>query len=487
MLADNFTPISVKDKNFENLYVSRVRQPFNDARSFKVWKKLVKQMADQRSAIIQRVAKNQKEADQFYHFFNNKRVKVEELIKMNCEIRTDSIRGNPTYIIGDTSSFNMDGKGRIKDIEKAGVLTGGRVAGFHTHVNLAMNDRGEVLGLSDIIFWSRSPKTKEKEKAAKRKRRWEDKESVRWAMGAENSKKVLESASSRTYIFDREADDFELQDYIVNQLQDHFIIRAKHDRSIEWQGSQMKVSECMEQSKKLGSYEIDLRSLNHFSRTYGKQIKRKARKSTVEVRCEKVVLLSPEKRTKKGRLPLYLVEAREVGVSEEENPILWRLWTTHPVKNLEEAIKIIDLYSKRWTIEQFFRTLKQKGLQIEETQLGTVDAILKQTTLAMNTAIKIMQLVYARDLADSQPIGDVFTENEQKVLRKVKEKLEGKTEKQKNPYSPENLSWASWIIGRLGGWKGYSSQKPPGPITMLRGLLKFGAYMEAYELLSDTT
>lgn len=487
MLADKFAPISVKDKNYENLYVSRVRQPFNDTRSLKVWKQLTEQMLDQRSTVIQKVAKNQNEADKFYHFMNNKKVEVEELIKMNCEIKSDSINGQPIYIIGDSSSFNMDGKGRIKDIEKAGVLTGGKKAGFHTHVNLAMNDQGDVLGLSDIIFWLRSPKTKEKEKAAKKKRPWEEKESVRWAMGAENSKKILKSASSRTYIFDREADDFELQDHIVNELQDHFIIRAKHDRSIEWKGEQMKVNECMKQSKKLGSYEVDLRSLNHFSRTYGKQIKRKARKAKIEVRCEQVVLLSPGKRSKKGRLPLYLVEAREVGVNEGENPILWRLWTTHPVRNLEEAIKIIDLYSKRWIVEQFFRTLKNKGLQIEETQLETVDAILKQTTLAMNTAIRIMQLVYARDLANSQPISDVFTEKEQEVLSKMKEKLEGKTEKQKNPYTPENLSWASWIIGRLGGWKGYSCQKPPGPITMLRGLLKFGAYMEVYELLSDTT
>jgi len=42
----------------------------------------------------------------------------------------------------------------------------------------------------------------------------------------------------------------------------------------------------------------------------------------------------------------------------------------------------------------------------------------------------------------------------------------------------ESLSWAAWVIARLGGWSGYASQRPPVPSTMSRGLKKFKTIKE---------
>ena len=41
---------------------------------------------------------------------------------------------------------------------------------------------------------------------------------------------------------------------------------------------------------------------------------------------------------------------------------------------------------------------------------------------------------------------------------------------QKNPHPNASLKWATWIIAKIGGWDGYPSSKPPGPITFKHGL-----------------
>ena len=68
------------------------------------------------------------------------------------------------------------------------------------------------------------------------------------------------------------------------------------------------------------------------------------------------------------------------------------------------------------------------------------------------------------------------------MLSALAHKLEGKTQKQKNPFRPESLAWASWVIARLGGWTGYASERPPGPITMHNGLTQFAAIAQGFAL-----
>ena len=46
----------------------------------------------------------------------------------------------------------------------------------------------------------------------------------------------------------------------------------------------------------------------------------------------------------------------------------------------------------------------------------------------------------------------------------------GQTEKLKDPYKPSDLERFIWVIGRLGGWKGYSSERKPEITTFWIGL-----------------
>ncbi|CAF4627086.1 unnamed protein product, partial [Rotaria socialis] len=70
-------------------------------------------------------------------------------------------------------------------------------------------------------------------------------------------------------------------------------------------------------------------------------------------------------------------------------------------------------------------------------------------------------------------------------LTKLNIKSQGKTEKLKNPYRTNSLKWATWIIARLGGWSGYQSQRPPGPITLKNGLDKFCHVFMGWKMAKD--
>ena len=104
--------------------------------------------------------------------------------------------------------------------------------------------------------------------------------------------------------------------------------------------------------------------------------------------------------------------------------------------------------------------------------------------MVLKAATTVLQLVYARNRYDAPPIETIFDEGEQEVLEKLNEKLQGKTQKLQNLFPRDQLSWAAWIIARLGGWKGYQSQRPPGPITMKTGLDKFMSIFEGYQLFN---
>ena len=82
-------------------------------------------------------------------------------------------------------------------------------------------------------------------------------------------------------------------------------------------------------------------------------------------------------------IQLYALEAKEVNPPLGQEPIHWRLMTTHRVGCIEQALQVLQWYCWRWRIEQLFATLKLAGLDIEATQLESVEAIQRLTILAV--------------------------------------------------------------------------------------------------------
>ena len=181
------------------------------------------------------------------------------------------------------------------------------------------------------------------------------------------------------------------------------------------------------------------------------------------------------------KIELYAVAVCEVN-GPKGKAVLWRILTTHTITTYEAAIAIVNKYRQRWYMEQLFRLLKNKGFKIESSELETGWAIRKLTVMMLNSALRVMQLLLAYNNDESQPIEQVFNEEEIKCLEQVNETLQGETEKAKNKNNPKRLSWATWIIARLGGWKNYNSKRPPGPIILKTGLDNFNAMLQGWKL-----
>jgi hypothetical protein len=200
------------------------------------------------------------------------------------------------------------------------------------------------------------------------------------------------------------------------------------------------------------------------------------RTATVEMRFGEVEIRRPRDEQDLS-LPktvrLRLVEVREVDAPKGVEPLHWRLLTTHDVADAAKAWQIVGWYEARWIIEQLFRVTKSQGLQLEDSQLGSADRLVKLTAASIKAACIDIQLVQERDGKHQLPASTVFLEPEIDTIEALVPTLEGKTERQQNPHPARSLARASWVIARLGGWNCY--YKPPGPITMRRGMEQFNA------------
>jgi hypothetical protein len=338
---------------------------------------------------------------------------------------------------------------------------GGALRGLLLHAVLAV-DAGTsgVLGLVDAKVWNRrGGKAK-----PRRSRKTPQKESQRWLDGTMRAGEVLTAADSITGVSDRESDIYE--HFARRPSNVHLIVRACQNRKIETADA--------DQMHLLFSHVDSLPEQGRLEVKIPAAPRRKARVTKLAVRFSRVMLCKPLHGAAPdlpATIALTMVDVRETSTPQDGKPIHWRLLTTHAVTTLGEARRIVDLYRMRWTIEEFFHTLKTAGFDIEAADIGDPQVMIKFVAAATVAAVTVMQLVKARDGTTGQSLAAAFEPADQPILEAVSTQLEGKTARQKNPHPRGTLAFAGWVIGRLGGWTGYYGK--PGPRVMRRGLDDF--------------
>jgi Transposase DDE domain len=370
------------------------------------------------------------------------------------------VAGRDIVVVQDTSELALGGR-RARANGYGPIGKGGALRGLLLHAAVALEvGTGALLGLVDAKIWNRD----KGEVTPRRSRTTADKESQRWLAATARASEVLATANSITVVSDRESDIYE--HFACRPANTHLIVRACQNR---------KIKAPLEPAGALLFPFVDgLSEAGRFSTKIPAAPGRKERLAELAVRFSPVALCKPlhgAAPNLSDTITLMLIDVREVSTPEDSEPVHWRLLTTHTVTSLDEARRIVGLYRMRWTIEEFFRTLKTAGFDIEEADIGDPQVMIKFVAAATVAAVTVMQLVKARDGTTDQQLADAFEPDDQPVLEALSSRLEGATARQKNPHPEGSLAFAAWVIARLGGWTSYYGK--PGPKVMRQGLDDF--------------
>lgn len=411
---------------------------------------------------------------QFTRFLRNGSVTAAEMSRHAGQQTTRRVVGRDVVAIQDTSELVLGGQ-RARAAGYGPVGKGSALGGLLLHPVLALEVGSEaLLGLVSMQVWNRSEGGK---RASRRKRATDAKESQRWIDGMQEAGAVLSQAASITVLCDREGDMYEL--FAQRPAHVRLVVRACQNRRVEpAEPSEAKLLfGLIDEQAEQGRITVQVPAAPG----------RQARTAELAVRFAPAMLRRPVHGADPAlpqTVAVCVVEVREVAPPvDSSKPILWRLLTTHTVTDLAQAQQVVGLYRLRWTIEEFFSTLKKAGFDIEAVDIGEPAAMINFVAAATIAAVTIKQLVQARDGTTTQCLSDAFEPDDQPVLEALSAKLEGKTDRQRNPHPKGSLAFAAWVIARLGGWTGYYGK--PGPKVMRIGLVDFRAIKHGYTLARD--
>lgn len=453
-----------------------VNTGLGDKRLDRVMSLLVERSSQRCTLVLRRLSDNRSQEVSFGRFLRNSTVGLQDMTSAAVQKTGQHVVGRHVILVQDTSEISF---GYQPFQQGLGPVGSGVESGFFVHPVIAMDaDDNFCLGLAALEVFKRPAPSA----ISRNRRNFKDKLSYRWLSSVQTAQANCKEAERLTVVSDREGDIFEaLQGYLEAELD--FVVRCWHDRPLaKQQGTEAeKLWQTVDAWLPAGTYELDLPRTDS----------RSAHKASISVRFGAVKLARPERISavaSPDHLPIYVVDAREdaATVVNGEQPVHWRLLTSHPIGSLETALKVIYWYTMRWNIEQIFRLLKSQGLDLQNALVETFESLIKLALIGLLAAVRVLQLVGARDKPQIAPLSVAFDASQIKLLEKINPTLEGRTVLQQNPHPKHSLAFAAWIIARLGGWKSASkAERPPGPITMMRGLQRFYDYFHINSLYEE--
>lgn len=319
----------------------------------------------------------------------------------------------------------------------------------------------QVVGLIEQHRWARDREA-HGQKKQRAKRVYEEKESYKWQRASQAMATRLGPQMSKVIsVCDREADIIEYLRYKTDTRQ-RFIVRSMQSRCIE------------EDQNKLYEYSETLHSAGERIVQVQQKGGRKARVARCEIRFAAVTVKVPANKTGQP-VPMFYVGCQE---NDTADGLCWHLLTSEVVTTAQQAQHILDCYERRWLIEDFHKSWKTGGTQVEKLRMQSKDNLERMIVLLAFIATRIQQLrCYGRqaEQAKERTCEELLSPLAWKLLWL-------KTEKTKPPKQAPNVHWAYLSLGKLAGWNDSKRTGIVGWERLWEGWFKLQTILEGYHL-----
>ena len=377
--------------------------------------------------------------------------------------------GGPVLFVHDDTTLDlttheaMEGRGTIGD---------GNGMGFLVHDCLAVRPDRTILGLADVVAWTRSAERTTKRRQVLNKTWRPDpnappEETRAERLARRTEARVWEECLERigrvpegavwVSVADRGSDVFSHFAKAV-ALGWQVVSRIVHDRVVESGGGGRLIAEARAlppmATKTISVREGGVRS-----------------EATASMSWMPATIRSPRNRKDKHPpISAWVVRVWVPGTSVE-----WLLLSTLPVESEAEAAERAEWYGLRWIVEEFHKGLKT-GCGVERRQLRTAARFLAFLGFCCVLAVRMLELRReGRDDPDA-PCGE-----SPETIRLLAAAIGGSPDK----LATRRQFWHG--VARLGGFLGRKSDGDPGWQTLWKGYSKFLAMQAAITLHAGMT
>jgi hypothetical protein len=448
--------------------------------------KIVEELGTAPNLSIPAATDGRAEMEGAYRFFDNDKVSPEKIRQPHVAATIERVAQCELALFAqDTTELDLTRPSQ--QVRGAGLMDGeSRFGAFH-HPLMAFNADGVSLGTVWQKTWTRDTLNTNLTKAEKAKKRKEtpieQKESIRWIEGQRAARSVAAACPDTQCVCvgDSESDIYELfseprtvvaadgSESTHRPLE--LVVRAGQNRLTttgKWLSDARATDELFSKSVKVSARVAKMKTA-----TSPRAKSRDARKAKVTIRSATVTLKPPHRPDRS----LPEVEVNLVLVEETKPPkgcdaICWLLVTTLPVATEEDVKQVVSIYSKRWQIEVYFRTLKS-GCRVEDRQFETLRRIENSLAVYSIIAWRVMYLCYLGRECPDLNCEVVFSPSEWKSAYHIH--TDGDV-----PSSPPTLNELIRVISGFGGYVDRPKTKP-GTQTLWIGLQQLYCYAISWD------